>query len=124
MIDDNELPFPSQAEIDMFEAERAYNKARREQEAVRVLAQLVDGHSGHQIWAERYEDVLSDVFELQERITRQVVSTMVPEIEAEEIRLAASADLDRLSGLDPPQNGGGVMLEFADARGLHRVTMR
>jgi len=31
--------------------------------------------------------VLSDVFELQERITRQVVGSMVPEIEAEEMRL-------------------------------------
>ena len=61
---------------------------RRSGQRVRVLAQLVDGHSGHQIWAERYEDVLSDVFELQERITRQVVSTMVPEIEAEEMRLS------------------------------------
>ena len=61
---------------------------RRSGQRVRVLAQLVDGHSGHQVWAERYEDVLSDVFELQERITRQVVSTMVPEIEAEEMRLS------------------------------------
>ncbi len=61
---------------------------RRSGQKVRVLAQLVDGHSGHQIWAEHYEDVLSDVFEMQERITRQVVSTMVPEIEAEEMRLS------------------------------------
>ena len=61
---------------------------RRSGQRVRVLAQLVDGHSGHQVWAERYEDVLSDVFELQERITRQVVSTMVPELEAEEMRLS------------------------------------
>ena len=61
---------------------------RRSGQRVRVLAQLVDGFSGHQVWAERYEDVLSDVFELQERITRQVVSTMVPEIEAEEMRLS------------------------------------
>lgn len=61
---------------------------RRSGQRVRVTAQLVDGYSGRQLWAERYEDVLSDVFELQERITRQVVSTMVPEIEAEEMRLS------------------------------------
>ncbi len=55
---------------------------------VRISAQVIDGHTGHHVWAERYEDVLSDVFDLQERITRQVVSTMVPEIEAEEMRLS------------------------------------
>jgi adenylate cyclase len=55
---------------------------------VRIAAQLIDGQTGHHVWAERYEDVLSDVFDLQERITRQVVSTMVPEIEAEEMRLS------------------------------------
>ena len=55
---------------------------------VRISAQVIDGQTGHHVWAERYEDVLSDVFDLQERITRQVVSTMVPEIEAEEMRLS------------------------------------
>jgi tetratricopeptide (TPR) repeat protein len=54
---------------------------------VRITAQLIDGETGQHVWAERYEDVLSDVFELQERITRQVVGSMVPEIEAEEMRL-------------------------------------
>ena len=61
---------------------------RRAGNRVRISAQLIDAQSGHHVWAERYEDVLSDVFELQERITRQVVSTMVPEIEAEEMRLS------------------------------------
>ncbi len=54
---------------------------------VRITAQLIDGESGQHVWAERYEDVLSDVFELQERITRQVVASMVAEIEEEEMRL-------------------------------------
>ena len=54
---------------------------------VRITVQLVNGETGRHVWAERYEDVLSDVFDLQERITRQVVGSMVPEIEAEEMRL-------------------------------------
>ena len=60
---------------------------RRSGDKVRVTAQLIDGESGHHVWAERYEDMLTDIFELQERITRQVVASMVPEIEAEEMRL-------------------------------------
>ena len=54
---------------------------------VRITAQLIDGETGRHVWADRYEDVLSDVFELQERISRQVVGSMVGEIEAEEMRL-------------------------------------
>jgi Flp pilus assembly protein TadD len=53
---------------------------------VRVTAQLIDGDSGRHVWAERYDEVLSDLFDLQERVTRQVVASMVPEIEAEESR--------------------------------------
>ena len=63
---------------------------RRAGNRVRITAQLIDGQTGHHIWAERYEDVVSDVFDLQERITRQVVGTMVPEIEAQEMRLSDS----------------------------------
>ena len=55
---------------------------------VRITAQLIDGQSGHHVWAERYEDVVSDVFDLQERITRQVVGSMVTQIEDEEMRMS------------------------------------
>lgn len=61
---------------------------RKSGQRVRVNAQLIDGRTGHHVWAERYDEVLSDLFELQERITRQVVSTLVPEIEAQEMRLS------------------------------------
>ncbi|MSP98183.1 MAG: hypothetical protein EXR29_13410 [Betaproteobacteria bacterium] len=54
---------------------------------VRITAQLINGETGRHVWAERYDDVLSDVFELQERITRQVVGTLVRAIETEEMRL-------------------------------------
>ena len=53
---------------------------------MRITAQLIDGESGRHVWAERYDEVLSDLFELQERVMRQVVASMVPEIEAEESR--------------------------------------
>ena len=60
---------------------------RKSGSKVRITAQLIDGETGRHVWAERYEDVLTDVFDLQERITRQVVGSMVGEIESEEMRL-------------------------------------
>ena len=43
---------------------------RRAGNRVRITVQLVNGETGQHVWAERYEDVLSDVFDPQERITR------------------------------------------------------
>jgi adenylate cyclase len=60
---------------------------RKAGDRVRVSAQLIEGGSRHHVWAERYDEVLSDLFELQERLTRQVVCNLVPQIEAEELRL-------------------------------------
>jgi adenylate cyclase len=54
---------------------------------IRIVTQLIDGQTGRHVWAERYEDVLTDVFDVQERITRQVVANLVPEIEEAEMRL-------------------------------------
>jgi adenylate cyclase len=59
---------------------------RRAGQRVRITAQLIDGQTGSHVWAERYEDVVSDVFELQERITHEVVASLVSEVEAEEMR--------------------------------------
>jgi adenylate cyclase len=59
---------------------------RRASNRVRINAQLIEGRSGAHVWAQRYDDVIDDVFDVQERITGQVVASMVPEIEAEEMR--------------------------------------
>ena len=40
---------------------------------VRVTAQLVDATAGHQLWAERYDRDLEDIFAVQDEITREVV---------------------------------------------------
>ena len=94
---------------------------RKAGDRVRITAQLIDGETGRHVWAERYEDVLSDVFELQERITRQVVGSMVPEIEAEEMRLLRGfrtepLDQKQLRELVPIVGDnaiGGLYLHFA-----------
>ncbi len=51
---------------------------RRGGSRVRITAELVDARTGSQVWAERYDRDLVDVFELQDEIVRAVV-TVVPE---------------------------------------------
>ena len=54
---------------------------------VRIMAQLIDAATGNHIWADHYDGDLSDVFALQDEITKKVVSAIEPKLlEAEGIR--------------------------------------
>jgi adenylate cyclase len=43
---------------------------------VRITAQLVDGSSGGHLWAERYDRDLTDIFEVQDDVTQQIVAAL------------------------------------------------
>ncbi|WP_299624781.1 BTAD domain-containing putative transcriptional regulator [Pelagibius sp.] len=43
---------------------------------VRVTAQLIDALNGHHLWAERYEGELTDIFALQDEVTRKIVGSL------------------------------------------------
>jgi adenylate cyclase len=49
---------------------------RREGDRVRIGAQLVDALSGYQLWAERYDRSLKDIFSLQDEITLRIVTEL------------------------------------------------
>lgn len=58
---------------------------RRVGEQVRVTAQLNDGTSGLQLWGQRFDGRVADIFDLQEEVTRQVVANVAPHITHAEI---------------------------------------
>ena len=43
---------------------------------VRITAQLVDGRKGNHLWAERYDRELTDIFEIQDEISRAIVDAL------------------------------------------------
>ena len=54
---------------------------------VRVTAQLIDGATGKHLWADHYDRDLTDIFALQDEITKKVVAAIEPKLlEAEGIR--------------------------------------
>jgi adenylate cyclase len=54
---------------------------------VRITAQLVDASTGNHIWADRFDGELSDIFALQDDITKKVVGAIEPKLlEAEAVR--------------------------------------
>jgi adenylate cyclase len=52
---------------------------------VRITGQLIDVASGSHVWADRFEDDLSDIFGLQDRVTSSVVGAIFPNLELAEI---------------------------------------
>lgn len=64
---------------------------RRAGARLRITAQLIDATTGHHVWGERYDRVSEDVFEVQDEITREVVSALQIELtEGEQARLWSS----------------------------------
>ena len=59
---------------------------RRARSNLRITAQLVDATTDAQIWADKYGGTLDDVFDIQERLSRQIV---------EALRLRLTPDEDR-----------------------------
>ncbi len=54
---------------------------RKSGNRVRVTVQLIEAKEGHQIWAESYDRVLEDVFEVQDDITQRIISTLAVRLE-------------------------------------------
>jgi adenylate cyclase len=54
---------------------------RRAGNRIRVTAQLITSSSGAHVWADRFDDELTDVFAVQDEIARTIVSTIVGRVE-------------------------------------------
>ena len=62
---------------------------RRAGQRVRITAQLVDAATGGHLWAERYDRDLTDIFEVQDDVTHQIVDALKVTLSpAEKARLA------------------------------------
>ena len=70
---------------------------RRAGDRVRISSQLIEARSGNQIWADRFDRELTDIFELQEEIARSVAITVIGTIRTsgvEKIRRLPITQLD------------------------------
>ena len=53
---------------------------RRSVDEVRVNAQLIDATTGGHVWADRYDGDLKNIFALQDKVTRNVVTALAVEL--------------------------------------------
>jgi len=63
---------------------------RKAGDKVRITAQLIDALTGHHLWAERYDRNLSDIFAVQDEITKKIITALQVKLtEGEQVRTAA-----------------------------------
>ena len=67
---------------------------------VRITAQLVEAETGNHLWAERYDGLLDDIFDLQDRITESVIGKIGPKLRATEIVRTKRKRPDSLNAYD------------------------
>lgn len=67
---------------------------------VRIVGQLVDAITAHHVWADRFDGDVSDIFDLQDRVTESVVGAVEPSIRLEEIRQARTKPTSSVTAYD------------------------
>ena len=55
-------------------------RVQRAGNRIRVAANLIEAHNSHQIWSDRYDRELNDIFDLQDEITETIAARIEPEI--------------------------------------------
>jgi adenylate cyclase len=76
---------------------------RKSANRIRVAALLIDATDGHQVWAERYDRELQDVFAVQDEITDRIVGALEPVIGEAEQRRAHVARPENLDAWEACQ---------------------
>ena len=70
---------------------------QRDQNHVRVNAQLIDGETGAHLWADRFEESITDLFKLQDQVVARLANTLGYElVKAEAQRSTHSTNPDAI----------------------------
>jgi TolB-like protein len=92
---------------------------RKSGDRVRITAQLTDAAGGSQLWAERYDRGLADVFAVQDEITEAVVAAIEPQVYVSE-KFSRSTQASGKPGRLGSGDAGVVALLARDPRGQYR----
>ena len=73
---------------------------RKGGDRVRITVQLIEAATGNHIWAERYDRVLTDIFEVQDEMTHTIVEALEVKLTKREQTLIQERGTDNLEAYD------------------------
>ena len=78
---------------------------RKSRHSVRITVELARASDGKQLWSDRYDLQLENIFDIQEEMANQLAATIEPELSKVEQQLAARKAPDSLDAWDCYQRG-------------------
>jgi adenylate cyclase len=73
---------------------------RKSGNRARITGQLIDAASDVHLWADRFDGLLDDIFDLQDRVTSSVIGAISPHLERAEIERAQRKPTESLQAYD------------------------
>lgn len=73
---------------------------RRTGDRLRIVGQLIDTSTGAHLWADRFDGILANVFELQDQVASSIVGAITPRVEEAEIERAKRKPTGSLDAYD------------------------
>ncbi len=77
-----------------------HGSVRRSGQRARITAQLIDAENGNQLWSERYDRELDDMFAIQDEIAKQILTVVPTRIEAAELSRSRAKPTANLAAYD------------------------
>ena len=85
---------------------------RRAGDMVRVNAQLIDATTGANLWAERFDGKITDIFQVQDEFVRQIVKALKVNLGPQQAEQIAQGKTDSLTAWESFQKGWDLYLRF------------
>ena len=79
---------------------------------VRITGQLIEAATGAHLWADRFDGPLEDVFDIQDRVTRNVVEAVIPALDQAEMARAKRKPVENLDAYDSFLRGIALFRQF------------
>ena len=73
---------------------------RKAANRVRITGQLIDATTGGHLWADRFDSLLEDIFDLQDQVTSSVIGAIAPLLQRAEIERAKRKPTESLQAYD------------------------
>jgi TolB-like protein/DNA-binding winged helix-turn-helix (wHTH) protein/Tfp pilus assembly protein PilF len=91
---------------------------RRDAKNVRITAQLIDATTGGQIWGESYDRTLTNIFAVQDDVTRNIVTSLVAHVDRSELARVSRKPPTSLAAYDHYLRGKALItMRHGDTRG-------
>jgi adenylate cyclase len=96
---------------------------RKSKNRVRITAQLIDATTEGHLWAERYDRDLDDIFDIQDEVTRKIVSTLSVKLKEDEQKRLARKGTEDIKAYDFVLRGAEYLSKYTKVANAYAQQM-